>query len=149
MKPVRTWIVVSDGGEARILLNEGPGRGVTEMEGMAFQADHPPNRDINADKPGRAFDSAGTGRHAKEPPSDPHRMEKKKFAGKISKILEAGLRKKNFDRLVLVASPAMLGDLREGLSSQLASLVAAEINKDLTHKNAAQLAQHLGSVLIL
>jgi hypothetical protein len=50
MKPVRTWIVVSDGGEARILLNEGPGRGITEMDDMAFQADHPPSRDINAER---------------------------------------------------------------------------------------------------
>jgi hypothetical protein len=29
-------------------------------------------------------------------------MEKRKFAGKITGILEAGLKKKNFDRLVLV-----------------------------------------------
>ncbi len=72
------------------------------MDDMAFQADHPPSRDINADKPGRTFDSSGTGRHAKEPPSDPHRMEKRKFAGKITGILEARLQKKNFDRLVLV-----------------------------------------------
>lgn len=149
MKPVRTWIVIADGARARIVLNEGPGRGVSELEGMEFQASHSPNRDINADKPGRTFDSAGAGRHAKEPPSDAHRMKKKKFARQIAGILETALRKKDFDRLVLVAPPAMLGDLRAELSSQVASRVEAEIKKDLTHDNTAQLARHLGSVLVL
>ena len=52
-----------------------------------------------------------------------------------------------YDRLVLVAPPTALGDLREALSDPVRSLVRAELDKDLTKIPVAELPSHLGAVL--
>ena len=52
MKPTRSWIVVADGAQARILENTGPGKGLTALPGEKMQESHAPTREINADRPG-------------------------------------------------------------------------------------------------
>jgi protein required for attachment to host cells len=78
---------------------------------MVFSVELPANRDILTGRPGRAFESQGRARHAKENPSDPHRELKRAFAKKLAGILGARLVEKRFDSLVLVATPCDPGRL--------------------------------------
>jgi protein required for attachment to host cells len=149
MKPIRTWILIADGGRGRIVENAGPGRGVQPANGMEFQAELPANRDIVADKPGRSVEAAGYARHSTEEPSDPHRELKRRFASKLCGILDQKCSERAFDRLILVAPPATMGDLRAGLSNQLKSRVSAEVVADLTKVPINKLDQHLGEVIAL
>jgi len=48
-----------------------------------------------------------------------------------------------FDRLVLVAPPAFLGDLRQELTKELKAKVADEITLDLTNTPEQQLKAYL------
>jgi protein required for attachment to host cells len=89
MRKTITWVVVADGARARLLVNEGPGKGLDELPDGEMAAEHAPSRDIQADRPGRTFDSAGEGRHAKEPPTDPHRDAKRRFAREVAGRLTA------------------------------------------------------------
>jgi protein required for attachment to host cells len=147
MKPTITWVLIADGARARVYVNYGPGKGIERVDGAEFTADHRPDREILSDKPGRSFESVGETRHAYEPPHDPHRELKRSFAAMLAAMLEEKLGQKSFDRVVLVAPPAMLGDLRSALSAPLRAAVYAELDKDLTKTPAVELPQHLGAVM--
>ena len=147
MKPVRTWILLADGTRARIVCNTGPGKGLQEVRGMEFEGENLRSGDIMADRPGRTFDSAGAHRHAMEPPSDPQREAKRSFAAELVARLQEQLQAKAFDRLVLVAAPATLGDIRKALSEPLRGVVCGEISKNLVHVPNQELDDHLADVL--
>lgn len=147
VKKIVTWVVVADGARARIFSNDGPGKGLTPVPGGVLSGSHEPARDINADRPGRTFDRSGDARHAKEPHTDPHRNAKREFVHSVATYLEKGHGQHAFDRLVLVAPPQALGDLRAGLGNGVRATVSAELNKDLTHLKDHELPEPLGSVL--
>ena len=145
MKPVITWILIADGARARILENAGPGQGlgeVTEFSQPPLRA-----RDIMADRPGRSFDTTGKGRSAMEPPTDPVEKREADFARSLADALEQKRRAGAFDRLILIAAPTALGDLRKALPEQLKRLVYAELAKDLTKVPNDEMPKHLEDVL--
>jgi protein required for attachment to host cells len=147
MKAVTTWILIADSTQARIACNEGPGRGVKPVFEEVLHGRNLPGREINADRPGRAFDSAGLGRHAKEPPTDPRENEKQHFIRELAALLDKGAKQGRYDRLVLVAPPKALGQLRATISDAVRAKVSGELDKDLVHVSMHQLAGHLGGVL--
>ena len=143
-KSVKTWVLIADGARARILQSEAHGDALQPVPGCEFGVDDPPNRDIDADKPGRTFDSQGTGRHAMEPKTNPHRHRKAEFARHLAGFLEKKRAERAFDRLVIAASPATLGDLRQTLSKGVKAAIGGEIPKDLTGIPDREIADHLG-----
>ncbi|GAB4226585.1 MAG: host attachment protein [Methyloligellaceae bacterium] len=147
MKPTKTWIVVTDGGGMRVFLNDGPGHGVSELEELARSNAVKPARDVNADKPGRVFDRGGEGRHAMEPEVDVKEHERQTFMKEVAEFLSKEAHKGSYDRLILVAPPKSLGDLRRKLAKPAAEKISAELSKDLIHLEARELAGHLGDVL--
>jgi protein required for attachment to host cells len=62
-------------------------------------------------------------------------------------MLDERLAEKAYDRLVIVAPPKALGDLRAALSEQVKPHVYAELDKDLVKTPTAELPQHLGAVM--
>ena len=148
MKAKRTWFLVADGGKARILENLGPGKGLHQVQGLEEEILLPPNRDLQADRPGRGFESTGTTRHAYEA-SDPHRELKRAFASHIVDTLATLHSKRRFDRLVLVAPPAVLGDLQSAMTNLLSSVVVGELVRDLTHTPTDDLARHLDGLIVV
>jgi protein required for attachment to host cells len=147
MKPTTTWILIADGAHARLFANHGPGKGIEAVQGGVMEGDHRPDSEFVRDGLGRTFESSGDMRHAIAPKYDPHRELKRDFAKHIGKVLDQGLAKKAYDRLVLVAPPTALGDLRHALSEPVKHAVYAELDKDLTHTPTAELPQHLGAVM--
>jgi protein required for attachment to host cells len=148
MKKTVTYILVADGARARLYANHGVGKGLQPVSGATHKADlHHHDREILSDKPGRAFSSVGEGRSAMEPQTEWHRFEKHKFAREMAKVLDAAAASKSFDRLILVAPPATLGDLRMELGDTTRKMVSAELPKDLTRHAEQELPQHLGAVL--
>lgn len=147
MKPVKTCILVADGAHARVFLNEGPGLGIEELEEYSEDKDPRESRKIASDSPGRAFDSGGEGRHAMEPPTDPKRHEKQEFHREIADRIELAMKRHKFDRLVVVAPPRTLGNLREEFDKSANVKIHAEINKDLIKVSRDELLDHLGDVI--
>lgn len=141
-----TWVLVSDGARAQFYVSDG--------HSLAPALDHTlaaPTRsharEAESDRPGRSFDSAGQGRHAMEPPTDWKTHEKDALARAVAEELRHAANRRDFDRLVVVASPEMLGDLRDCFDKVVAQRVVAEIAKDLTHLDARELPSHLGDAL--
>lgn len=149
MKATTTWILVANGTQAFIALNHGPGHGIEQDLEHEFQGENLHSRDIMADAPGRSFDSGGQGRHAMERPSDPQRLTQQEFAREIAAYIDKAAEKKKFDRLVVVAAPHMLGDLRQHLSHNTKDKITAELSKDLTQTPLHKLPDHLGEVMAI
>ncbi len=146
MKPVRTWILIVDGAHGRLFENRGPGKGLEALT-EEFEADHRADHEIVDDRLGRTFESAYSARHAITPRHDPHRELKRDFAESLAKMLDKRRKEHAFDRLIIVAPPKVLGDLREALPEPVRELITAELDKDLTKTPIAELPGHLAAVL--
>lgn len=142
-KRTTTWILVADGARARVLANDGPGQGLHDAFDRDFIGEHKLMREMVSDKPGRTQGSADSSHHAFESKTEWHRFEKQQFAKRMAELLEKEAMANAFDRLVLVAPPQALGDLRAELGSHAQKKVTGEIDKDLTHIPLQDLPQHL------
>jgi protein required for attachment to host cells len=148
--PNTTWILIADGARARLLAQDKPFEALKPaLEQEQLTGSTAQSKEIGSDRPGRAFDSAGQGRHAMAPPTDPQRYAKFAFARELVERLEDALHGGRFQHLVLVAAPKTLGDLRELLPPPVKAKVVAELDKDLTHVPVRDLPRHLASVLKL
>ncbi len=149
MKPVRTWIVIADGARARIVKNAGPGRGVVADSNLVFRSEHRKLQEIMADRPGRSFDSIGKGRHAMTDGADAVREDERRFLQSLAARLEKEAIADAYDRLILIAPPRALGDLRPFLSKPVKSRIYDEIAKDLTQLPNDRLTDHLSETINL
>ncbi|MET4699094.1 protein required for attachment to host cells [Constrictibacter sp. MBR-5] len=148
MHPTITWILVADGQRARIVENGGPGKGLQPVTPEPLVNSDPPSRNLGTDRPGRVSESVGGARHAIEPRTDPHRDQKRRFAQELADRLDRAAGEGAYTRLILVAPPQMLGDLRDVLTERARALVAAEIDKDLTKADDRELKRHLDAVIV-
>ncbi|VAW18780.1 hypothetical protein MNBD_ALPHA12-2305 [hydrothermal vent metagenome] len=149
MKPVITWILIADGARARILEHKGLGSGVAALKGMEFSAERLKSSEIMADKPGRAFASNGASRSAIEPKTDPVAKREADFMAMLAGVLNEKQTSAAFDRLVLIAAPRALGDLRKSLSEPVREIIYAELAKDLTKTPNDKIGKHLEEVMVV
>ena len=146
MKKITTWLLIANGTEARLVCNEGPGRGLKELDAHLPSGPNRPAREIMADRPGRTFDSFGKGRHGKEPPTDPRDVEMHSFLSQVAGCLEREAARDTFDRLILIAPPKALGLLRQELGDKAQAKLTDELHKDLTKVALRDLADHMPSM---
>lgn len=149
MQPTRTWILLADGAQVRLLRNLGPGKGLEEMSPGIVEVPHPPSREIDSDKPGRVQDRVGPGRHAMEPHIEPHEKQKKDFARQLAESINKADNKGRFDRLIVAAPPKVLGEIRQKLSKGAHAKVLRELDKDLIGSDHKQLAKQFADDLLL
>ncbi len=148
MKPTKTWIVVADGDQAKIFEHDGPGKGLHAVKDVQLEQAHLKASDIMADRPGRSFASAGPGaRSAMEYKTDPVADRERKFVERLAQVLDERHEAGAFERLVIAAAPAALGDLRPALSEGVRAAVVAELAKDLTNVPTPGLAQHFDGLI--
>lgn len=134
-----TWGLALNGSRARIvrdLENRRDEEGLPEELGVEMKPQH--LRDIMADKPGRAMSSHGTARSAMEYSSDPVEDEKRAFCDEVISLLSEHLGT-GFDRLVVAASPEMLGILRDRRGDTLEKATVCEMDKDLLNHDRKSL----------
>lgn len=143
MKPKITWIVCADNRSTRVFSNAGPGKGVVEVPDQALSAK--PATEY-ADAPGQGHSSHGPASAAKMR-RDPKDLAAKAFAKEVADALTSALRKGAYDRLVLVAAPPMLGEVRPRLDEPVRAVLYAEVPKDLIGIDAARIPDHLADVL--
>lgn len=132
-----TWIVVADSEKALLLQN------VTDhqdpnFEIIAREDQEPPAMD--ADRAGRRPDSGPNQMSAMEQ-TDFHALARDRFARDLAELLYRHALKGRFDRLVIVASPQVLGALRGELHPVVADKVVAEVPKTLTNLPLRKLEQ--------
>ena len=147
LKHTRTWILIADGGRARILETTGKRQGMHPVAGSQSRLHNPPSRELGRDSPGRVYESVGYARHAVEPRSDPHIALEALFASQLATMLADHSAKDAFDQLVVVAPAAMLGNLRKMIKPEVRNKIVAEVDKDLTRVPNSEIASHIENVI--
>lgn len=144
----KTWVLIADGARARIFVQAAPGGTLEPVLKEEDTKSRLHTRELGTDKPGRTHERIADGsRHALAPRVDWHVFEKQLFAKKMAKILDQGAAQKSYDRLVLVAPPKALGELREAIGKAARESVVKEIAKDLTPVPPHELPAHLEDAL--
>lgn len=116
-----TWVLVGDGSHARLFeVDEAarPWRLVRRVD-----------REHSREKTDRADSHEDHGEH--------------EFARHLAAELETGREQGSFTRLVIVAPPKFLGQLRAELAAPLAALVVHTVDKDYTHESDAVLHERV------
>jgi protein required for attachment to host cells len=149
MKSERTWVMIADGAHAKMFEFTPEKPRLEIVKDIAFTIDLPATHDLVSDRPGRVFESHGYANHAKAPRSDPHRELKRGLAREVAGTLQTSLDAKRYDKLILVAPPVTLGDLRQALAESVRACVTDELAKDLVKLPASELQEHLADVLPL
>jgi release factor family 12 len=138
VKPTRTWILITDGGGARILEALGDGRDLHEISGSGTPRSNPLN-DLASPPDGAARPSTVRANKALEA----------LFASQLTALLTNYLRNDAFDRLVIVAPPSMLGELRKMIGPKVREKITAEIDRDLTKIPNSEISRYLDDVVAL
>lgn len=143
MKP--SWIVVANGSYAKIFeLN---GRELHKIQ----QIDYPDGRkklgEILSDRPGRT-QGVQSPRHALGTKIDERHEIQRDFAIKIADILKKAHAENAFERLILIASPHLLGELRNSIDETTKKAIFKEFGKDLPEKlSDSEVKEYLKSYL--
>jgi protein required for attachment to host cells len=128
----RLWIVVADGGQARVLGVTGDRRGLVMLREMSSVDAHRRTQELVSDRPGRSFESGATARHAIAPRQDAHAVARQRFIGQVAQMLMEDNRARQFDELVLIIAPGLSATLRDALDEATRARVRETLVKDLT-----------------
>jgi len=130
--PHDTLVLVADGRKSLFLRNEGDG----EFLNLVVEDQHAQagleDREMKTDAPGRAMSQVGGRQSTMEEP-DYHQIEEDRFAKETAELLAKRAQANEFDRLVVVAPPRALGELRQHYSKALEGRIVAEVDKDLVN----------------
>ena len=129
--PNNAFVVVADGEKMLFFRNDGDGENPKLSVERKRLQDNPPDRDQKSDGPGRAFASVGGGRSAYEE-TDYHQLEEDRFAAETAELLKQRALRNDYERLIVVAPPRTLGELRKHYHKEVERRLAGEIAKDLT-----------------
>lgn len=132
------WVLVADGEKALFLKNQGDTKYPNLEVVREMEQENPPTREQGSDRPGRYSDGPSIHRSAVDD-TDWHRIAKERFADEIAarlyKLAHAG----DFQEIVLVAPPLVLGELRKKLHKEVDERVSAEISKTLTNHSVSDI----------
>jgi protein required for attachment to host cells len=140
----RTVVLVGDGCKALLLLNEGDGLRPRLKVQQAYEDENPRTHEQGSDKPGRALSGTEPNRSAMEQ-TDWHDIKKHRFARNVAGALDRLLRELQTKRLVIVAPPRTLADLRRSFSPAVQKSIVAELAKDLTGQSISDISQFLAA----
>lgn len=125
-----TCIVACSAAEARLFLSERRFGKWTLIDTLSNPGATLREQEYNSDRPGRAFDRLGKGRHAMSTEESARQHGLQTFAHEIAQHLAKDFSAGRFSRLVLVAEPSVLGLLRRKLSAPLTRALCCEVPKN-------------------
>jgi protein required for attachment to host cells len=138
-----TRVLVAHDAGARLFDQTGPGKGLIELSSIDFEDGRRSLSEINADRPGRTFNSKGGGRHAYESHDDARNHAVQHFARTLVEELQLAHHRGEFGQLVVIAPPRFLGFLREAMNGTLSKVLLGTIAKDLPRASEAELCEHV------
>ncbi|MBB3995341.1 protein required for attachment to host cells [Sulfitobacter undariae] len=127
-----TWVLVTDSEKALFLKNETDGTDPYLTVVKKETQDNPPTRDQAANERGRKSDGSSGHKSAMDD-TDWHELAKERFAADLADMLYKRAHKGEFERIVIVADPNTLGELRSQLHKEVSDKVIGEIPKTLTN----------------
>ena len=137
------WILVANQAQAKIYSTSRiPGTLVLmgtlkHPEGAAHAGD------LGGHAPGRAYNRTGPARHGIEPETSVKEEGRRRFVKEIVGRLQTAHLRGEFQRLVLLAAPAVLGVIRKTLNGDIVRTVIKEIPKDVVSQGPEKVHMQL------
>jgi protein required for attachment to host cells len=140
------WVVVADGRKALMAENVGTSFEPKLTMRKVLEAEpNPPTHEQGTDRPGRSHDSTSPGRSAVEQ-TDWHARAETEFAKSVAEALDGLCKAGDVKRLVLVAAPRTLADLRASISAAVRERTVKEVDKDLTNHPLSEVEKILAGL---
>jgi protein required for attachment to host cells len=143
----QTWVLIADGGHARILTTPRVAGDGNYVQLAAYDNMENVKSPPSTDEPGRNFESLDGTQHGVNEQSELQKQPKLEFADRLAEIVNEGALKDEYARLMLVAPPTVMGRLRKALSSHASQKLVGSLDKDLTHVGLNDLPKHLEGVV--
>lgn len=142
--PHDSYVLVADGRKMLFFRNEGDAAYPNLQVVTAAEQKNPKTSEQGADEPGRTFSSSGTmgyrtGGRSAYSDTDFHTLEETRFAEDAAAMLKDRALAGEFERLLIVAPPSTLGDLRKHYHKEVEKRLIGEIPKDLTNHPVDQI----------
>ena len=133
----KTWVVVADGKRAKIL--EKSGESLTKIGATHHNDEISVEKDKGVARPGfsKRFDAI----KAFTPHIEWHEFPKQAFAKEIAGLLNEAY--EEFDKLIVIAPPETLGEMRQHFDSHVNSKITHEVDKDLTKHPLEEIKRYL------
>lgn len=123
-------VLVGDGEKALFFRNKGDAAHVNLVVERVLEQNNPATREQGVDQPGRSV-AAGSPRSAVEQ-TDWHQLAEDRFAKDIAEALYRRAHANQFDKLIVVAPPRTLGELRKAFHKEVSDRITGEVPKELT-----------------
>ena len=153
--PHNAYVLVADGTKMLFFRNEGDADFPKLEVEAERQQDDPKDSDQGRSEPGRTFSSnrgdprtggygstVGAARSAYSE-TDFHQLQKDNFAHEAADMLKKKALANEFEKLIIVAPPATLGELRKHYHKEVEARLAGEVAKDLTNMPVAEIEKIL------
>ncbi|HEX8445676.1 MAG TPA: host attachment family protein [Sphingomonas sp.] len=129
--PHDTLVLVADGRKMLMFRNQGDADAPNLIVEDVETRSNPADRDQKTDAQGQRPSSTGYGQDSTSE-ADYHQLEENRFAASTADTLKDRALQGEYDRLVVVAAPKLLGELRKHYHKEVQTRLTAEIAKDLT-----------------
>lgn len=139
-----TWILVSNASTGRLFRHSGPNKGLELIQEFSHPQSREKNANLVSDRPGHN-PGAGNGHGSFVPATLPKEHEADIFALELARELDTGRIGNLYSRLVLVASPSFMGQLKQHLTDAVHKLVSDSVEKDYTRSTDKELSRHLAA----
>jgi protein required for attachment to host cells len=138
------WVVVADAKSARVLEREHPGAEWVPLpvETLATRA---PARAMR--RPGYHFAGPWDSGFGARPAGDVLEVSRSGFARQLCDRLESAALAGRYGRLMLVAPPGLLGDLREEMGDATCFRLRGTLDRNLIDASVEEVVQHLPELL--
>lgn len=142
MRAKKVYVLVCDGGRSRVYAGEGRVAALAPVTGTERVND----AEIEPGERATGYSSTGSRRYSVEEHGDRRRDAERAFLLAILDQLAAV--EADFDRLVIVAPPRALGEIRKAIPRVLQDKLAAEISADLTRAEPELVATRVAAALV-
>ena len=128
----RTWVLVADGTKALFLRNDGdelhPNLKVIDVEEQPSLS----TREQGTDRPGRNNRGRPSYNRSAMEPTDLHQLAEDQFAKNLADTMNGAALANRFEKLVVIAPPRVLAELRARFHKETQGRIVAELDKTLT-----------------
>lgn len=137
------YVVVASKDRARLYATDRAFSELAEIDILENPEARKHERDLISAKHGRAYDSAGQGRHAFETEVSAKDQVVLRFTKAIAQRLAEDLAARKYEKLIVVAAPKLLGLLRKQLAPELSKTIAMEITRNLARSPGTDILKHI------
>ncbi|SFJ52282.1 host attachment family protein [Bradyrhizobium sp. Gha] len=141
--PHRAVVFVGDGRKALFLRNEGDEKFPSLKTDRVFEHENPSTHSQGSDRPGRVSKASHSSQRSAVETTDWHELEESRFAKQVAAAAERLIRSEQSTRLIVVAPPRTLAELRSAFHDDVKRRIIGELDKELTKHPVGEIEKHL------